>query len=228
MIINKGTMYLSGGGDSDQTTILDTLFINSLPKKEILYIPIAMERDVIGYEACYDWLTNVVSRLSSDFFDISMILNLEEIKNIKKFPAIYIGGGNTYKLLKAINQSGFSEILRDYIQSGGIVYGGSAGAIILGKDISAVIDENTKYNYNSSIGLSLIGKYSIICHYEEGKNERIVNYLGRNNNPVIAIPEGVGLVVKDNSMTVVGVGPITIFEDKHSSKKVMPGTKLVI
>ena len=228
MIINKGTIYLSGGGDANQTTILDTLFINSLPKKEILYIPIAMERDMIGYEACYDWLTNAVSKLSGDFIDVSMTLNLEESKNIKKSPSIYIGGGNTYKLLKAVEQSGFSEILKDYIHNGGIVYGGSAGAIILGKDISTVIDENTKYNYNSSVGLSLIGNYSIICHYEEGKNERIINYLGRNDNPVIAIPEGVGLIVKDNSMTVVGVGPITIFEKNHSSRKVMPGTKLEI
>lgn len=228
MITNKGTIYLSGGGDVDKTTIIDSHFIKSLPRKEILYIPIAMERDLIGYEACYDWLTNAVSKLSEDFIDVSMVLDLDKNKDIKHFSAIYIGGGNTYKLLKVINRSGFSIVLKDYIQNGGIIYGGSAGAIILGKDISTVKEENIKYNYGSSLGLSLIGDYSIICHYQEDKDVQIKEYLKENNNPVIAIPEGVGLVVKGNLMTVLGVGSIAIFEKDEAPKKVLPGVTLPI
>ncbi|MEI6237957.1 MAG: Type 1 glutamine amidotransferase-like domain-containing protein [bacterium] len=228
MDTNEGTIYLSGGGDADKTTIIDTHFIKSLPKKDILYIPVAMERDLIGYEACYDWFTNTISKISEEFVDISMILNLKEIKDLKQFSAIYIGGGNTYKLLKEINQSGFGIQLKEYIKAGGIVYGGSAGAIILGKDISTVIDENKKYNYNFSSGLSLIGNYSVVCHYKEGEDEKIREYLKNNNNPIIAIPEGAGLMVKMNSMLAIGSYPVIVYENDGSVRKILPGDILEI
>lgn len=228
MIKNKGIIYLSGGGDAKATIDIDYCFVKNISNNEILYIPIAMERDLIGYEACYDWLVNTISRHSEDFIDISMILNLKECKNIDFFSAVYIGGGNTYKLLKEINDSGFSVILKRYVQNGGIVYGGSAGAIILGKNISTVSEENIKYNYNFNDGLSLIGDYSIICHYQENKNKQIIEYLKKYNNPVLAIPEGAGLMIKDDSMTVIGKNPITVFKKNGILENIAPNATLSI
>lgn len=44
-----------------------------------------------------------------------------------------------------MRSSGFDEVLEEYIKGDGVVYGGSAGAIILGSNIMtcAHLDENT-------------------------------------------------------------------------------------
>jgi len=49
---------------------------------------------------------------------------------LQKYDTVYIGGGDTFKLLKLIRESGFDEKLLRYYKSGGAIYGGSAGAII--------------------------------------------------------------------------------------------------
>jgi len=48
---------------------------------------------------------------------------------------MYIGGGDTVKLLKEVHKVSFDEYLRKIAQKGIPLYGGSAGAIILGEDI---------------------------------------------------------------------------------------------
>ena len=47
------------------------------------------------------------------------------------YSAIFIGGGNTFKLLKGIKDRGAFSKLKDFINNNGIIFGGSAGAIIL-------------------------------------------------------------------------------------------------
>lgn len=206
-----GKIFISGGGGIEDSFSLDEKFINSLKEKKVLYIPIAMERDEIGFESCYDWIISALSRHIKDFVDIVMILDLAD-KNlqISNFDGIYIGGGNTYKLLQYIYDAGFDKILMSFIKNNGIVYGGSAGAIILGKNISTVIEENDK-NYKYSQGLSLIGDYSIKCHYKDIDDKKIFEFIKHYKCPIIALPEKTGLVISDKYAEVVGSESALIF-----------------
>ncbi|WP_236809547.1 Type 1 glutamine amidotransferase-like domain-containing protein [Bacillus glycinifermentans] len=73
-----------------------------------------------------------------------------------RFSAVYIGGGNTFRLLKHVTDTRFNDILQSYAKRGGIVYGGSAGAIILGKHImtcSHMDDNNVGLNEFDGWGL---------------------------------------------------------------------------
>lgn len=220
---NKGVIYVSGGGNWDKTTIMDTHFLNSLCQKKILLIPVAKITTLAGYKDCYDWLSDKLGKISKKLLNISMELDLNKCKKINQFSAVYITGGNTYKLLSLINESGFSVVLKDYIQNGGMVYGASAGAVIMGKDISTYFEENKKYNYPISTGLSLIGDYSVLCHYEKKDNYKIEEYIKRKNNPVIGVPAGVALLVKGNIISIIGDKPVSIFETNGISRKLMPG-----
>jgi hypothetical protein len=53
--MKKGYIFLSGGGDLKDSFKLDEKFFSLLkPNAKILYIPVALERDQAGYEACRD------------------------------------------------------------------------------------------------------------------------------------------------------------------------------
>ena len=61
-------------------------------------------------------------------FDIDMCTDLSKIKSLDEYTGVFIGGGNTFKLLKEIRESKFDILLEKYLKNGGFVYGGSAGA----------------------------------------------------------------------------------------------------
>jgi len=209
-------IFLSGGGDAQQSKLLDSLFVEKVGSKKILYLPVAMKRDKIGYEACFDWIISTLTPHSKKFLDIDMVTDLTTLNKdyLEKFGAIYIGGGNTYKLLDEIKRSGFDKLIIDFLSRGGIVYGGSAGAIVLGKDISIVSEE--KDRNISSEGLNLINGYSIRCHYSDKDNGVIRSFVQETKLPVIAIPEGSGLIL--GSLTyqnrIIGTG-IKIFRQNE-------------
>ena len=75
-----------------------------------------------------------------------MVRSFEELasKNLQHYAALFIGGGNTYKLLLGLKQSGSFNKIRDYINNNGIVIGRSAGAVIFGYDINIIasMDQN--------------------------------------------------------------------------------------
>ncbi|HPT08304.1 MAG TPA: Type 1 glutamine amidotransferase-like domain-containing protein [bacterium] len=212
--MKDANLYLSGGGDSEDSFLLDKSFLEKIKKEEnILYIPIAMETDTAGFESCHNWVTNTLSRASNTPIKIEMWTNLynKSWNDIKDFGAIYIGGGNTFKLLNYLSDTGFISILEKYIVNGGIVYGGSAGAIIMGKSIKTAEDENDK-EYKKSDGLNLLSGISIFCHYNSAFDLKIQKYIKENCGEVIALPEKTGLVVSDLEIVIIGYEPAYYFD----------------
>ena len=96
------TLILSGGTGKDKESKLNNLFLKKA-KGKILYIPMA--RETKEYESCLKWMTSHVSK------NITMITDLKEKISLSKFKGIYIGGGNTFKLLKEIKEYKFDKKL---------------------------------------------------------------------------------------------------------------------
>jgi dipeptidase E len=223
-------IFISGGGNEKDAYLLDREFIRCVGggrRKSILYMPMAMDADSIKYEVCYDWIVNSLTILSDEFIDIIMWTNLKDKteEDINKFDAVYIGGGNTFKLLDHLYESNFFNILREFINNGGIIYGGSAGAIIMGENINTVSEENDK-NYKYNEGLSMIGNYSIICHYKENLDKKIEEYIATYNSPVIALSERSGLKINGNNVKVIGYDPIIVFNLKKEKSVIENGVEL--
>lgn len=183
------------------TYLLDEDFIQNVIAigKSILYIPIAIDKNVHSYKSCHDWVKNSLSSAGGGAINITMWTNLSDKsrEDMNKFNAVYIGGGNTFKLLQHIYESNFFQTLKEYIINGGIVYGGSAGAIAVGQNINTVSEENDD-NYKYDKGLSVISDYSLICHYQESLDLQIGGYIKKYNNPVIALTERSGLKIVGN------------------------------
>ncbi|MFA5248199.1 MAG: Type 1 glutamine amidotransferase-like domain-containing protein [Patescibacteria group bacterium] len=223
----ENKLFLSGGGGADDSKILDKAFVSLLGNGKMLYIPIAMPGGTISYESCYDWITSTMSGVSDDFVEIDMCTDLKKLNfdMVKKYRAIYVGGGNTYKLLQDIEESGVKDSLLSAINSGVIYYGGSAGAIIAGKSIATVAEENDN-EYKFEEGLSMLGEYSVLCHYDGTQDEKIKKYIELNGHPVVAMPERSGLIVSGQKAVVAGLEGCFIF-NKEEKKGIDVGTEII-
>jgi len=140
-------------------------------------------------------------------------LSQKRLADVTHFSAIYIGGGNTFKLLHDFKQTGFDHLLLQFLDQGGIVYGGSAGAIVLGKSImtASFLDPN-EVALQDTTGLDLLQGYSVWCHYQREDDLKIRAYIEQYQHPVIALSEQTGLCVDADGMHVVGFAPIIVFQ----------------
>lgn len=205
-MINK--LFLSGGGDIDVSHAFDKLFFDSLPQNaNILYIPVAMATTMIKRESSFDWFSKLISSHAGNNRDIdfSMWNSGESLPNLHNYNAVYVGGGNTYRLLSVLEKTGMLDALKKYIENGGIYYGGSAGAVIAGKSLRTVEEENLE-NYPKHAGMDFINNLSIFPHFsgsEEQKNI-IQNICNSHALKIAALPENAGLIVDNHSISVYG------------------------
>lgn len=174
-------LFLNGGGCGKQT-ILTYKEINKIidHNKPVLYVPLAMDETDHPYDSCYEWIKEEISRI--DIPDIEMVRSFEEFanKDFNKYSLIYIGGGNTYKLLNGIKTTDAYSKLKEYIKNDGIVYGSSAGAVIFGKDINIIeVMDNNNVGIKDTRGFDYLNGISLFVHYtnyrskyteEENKN----------------------------------------------------------
>lgn len=55
-------------------------------------------------------------------------------QDLKKYDILFFSGGNTFYLLEKIQHSGCASVIKDFVESGKIFIGSSAGSIIAGPD----------------------------------------------------------------------------------------------
>ena len=206
-------LILNGGGVGKQVEaarqLLNSLIDNT---KKILYIPLAWPDPT--FNGCLEFMTGELSDVAKAGID--MIKTPEELmnKDFKEFACLYIGGGNTYKLLYYLKLSGAYEKIKKYLlEDDGIVYGGSAGAIIFGKDLdSCNMDDENEVGLEDNSGFDMLNGYSLLCHYTSRDAERTElskKYLLKlsKTKPVYAIPEEDTIYVKDGDIRFLGDRP---------------------
>ncbi len=203
--MHTGYIFLSGGGDIEKSFEFDENYFSILPERaKILYIPIALDRRMVGFEVCYDWFSGLVSKhAEGKDIDFTMLLQQDRIQDLNIFDSMYVGGGNAYKLLDYFMSNNLTRKIEEYIEKGGIYYGGSAGAMILGKDLRIVEEENDK-NYSRFEGLNLLGDKSVMPHYESSLDKKIFEFAKKFNSKVIAITEKSGVIVHEDVLETRG------------------------
>ena len=65
-----------------------------------------MEEERHPYPDCFKWIKDIFKQFNYD--SIEMLTDLNLVGNtLKKFGAVYIGGGNSFKLMHELRSSGF-------------------------------------------------------------------------------------------------------------------------
>jgi dipeptidase E len=216
-------IYLSGGGNEKQSFPLDKFFFDTLPKNgRFLYIPIALRGHKL-YSTAHLWMKNITELHERTDVQFETVDNPSKynLEVIKEFDGIYIGGGNTWSLIQEIRESGFSDVLTQYIEAGGQVYGGSAGAIILGKRIDTHDDEN-KIGLQDVSGFNLLNNFSVACHFKDEQNDQFKAWASDHNLPIVCLPEETGLVIESGVALCVGIKPCVIYFSNGTKKEVSP------
>jgi dipeptidase E len=115
-------------------------------------------------------------------------------------------------LLHTLRETGFAERLKEYINQKGVVYGGSAGAIIFGGNIltASHMDQNDT-NLKTFEGFNYLDNYSVWCHYESSNDNLIREYVNMYGYSVIALTEETGIMLSDGKLKVLGMSPAYIF-----------------
>lgn len=132
-----------------------------------------------------------------------------EIK-LKEFDAVWVKGGNTFVLRRAMKLSGFDKIIKKMLKKDSIVYGGfSAGWCILSSSLHGLetVDDPNKIpkGYPKKIewkGLNLIN-YSACPHYksdhpESADVDKEVKFYKQNKIPYKVLRDGEVIVVNGN------------------------------
>jgi len=129
----------------------------------------------------------------------------QSLKNIKTadYDAMYVCGGNTFYLMNEIKKTGFDKKIIDFINSGKVYVGVSAGSIIMCPDvsISESFDQND-VNIQDTVGLNMISKV-ITPHYQRKEKEIIDNWEKSHNYEVIRLNDGQGVEVLGEDMKIV-------------------------
>ena len=182
-------IFLCGGGCGQQTVDANKKLNKVIDhNKPILYIPLAMPSE--RYPSCYEWIKDELKGV--DVPNIDMVVSGADLfnKNLENYSALFIGGGNTFKLLKDLKDSGSFEKIKIFIENNGIVFGGSAGAIILGQciDTCKYADKN-EVDLKDLMGFDVVSHFSFLCHFtnqDEEKTKLNKNYLlelSNNSSP---------------------------------------------
>lgn len=202
-------VFLAGGGSEVDSRLLDEQFVAILdPLKPVVYIPNAMASK--RHPSCLQWVRSVLFPLGVQ--NIEMWNDLKPRANVSAIAGIYIGGGDTVKLLREIRRSGFDGYLKKMVATGIPVYGGSAGAIIFGEDIRTA-PEARDIRINEARGLRIVSGYSIVCHYERSQGAEMRKISRERGCKIIAIPEKAGGYLHGKILENRGSKPITIFRN---------------
>lgn len=198
-------IILGGGGDEKVAFDSHKYFYESLgSQKKVLYIPVAMDPNEHSWSSCFNWFNLAFSEIGN--ISINMLTEFRGLSFdfLSQYEGVYVGGGNTFKLLNIFKSCDFDQLLIQYINNGGIYYGGSAGAIIMGKTIDTATDYDTnEVGLKDLNGLNLVDDYSIWPHYISD-NKQIVTNWRKSNGKVICIGEDSALIINNQNHEFLG------------------------
>jgi dipeptidase E len=155
---------------------------------------------------------------------------------LERVEAVFVGGGNTYALLKRLAESGLLAAIRARARAGLAYIGSSAGSNVAGPNILTTNDWNV-VGLTAFDALGLV-PFNVNAHYRETdpvmapgsetRDERIAEYLLVRDNPVVGIEEGTMVRVEGGLATVVGTGRVKVFVRGREPRWVGPGEALAL
>lgn len=194
---------LIGGGETRKDKGYETGEIDSeivklvkKDKKNFLFIGLANNFS----DSYYDAMKNIYKKLGCDcsYLKKKNILNNFEIaeKKIRDADIIYIGGGDSIKLLNEVRQYGLDKLLLN-LKSDVVVAGMSAGAIMLANkgysDSLILRGEDESFSFVSGLGFVDV---NICPHYNKSeRRESLKQDLTRVKEKVLGLENGVALIV---------------------------------
>jgi len=172
------------------------------------------------------YMTKIRERLAR------MSLDVISIDDIDRAEAIFVGGGNTFRLLKTLYDRDLVGTIRDRVRAGLPYLGASAGTVIAARTMQTTNDMPI-VEPPSFAALGLVD-FQINPHYldpdpqsthrGETREERIREHLEENAGLVVGLREGSMLRVEDGVTTLLGEKTARLFRRGEEPVEIEPGT----
>jgi len=224
LLISNSTLHGSGYLEHAAAEIRDFLG----DARSVLFVPFALADDD-GYAAKARQQFQVMG-----YELVSLHEAGDKQTAVKEAEALFIGGGNTFRLLKALYDFEVLQLIKHQVEQGMPYIGSSAGSNIAAPTIKTTNDmpivEPPSFNALGLVGFQINPHYldplPDSTHMGETREERIIQFLEENETPVAGIREGAIIRVEEGSTVLKGSSGARIFRRGQPPLEILPGAKL--
>ena len=198
------------------------------PRRRVLFVPFALH-DHAGYTA------KVRERLAPLGLTVEQLLGGPEARaQVEAAEAVFVGGGNSFRLLADLYRLGLIEPLRARVVAGTPYIGSSAGTNLAGKTIGTTNDMPIVHP-PSFVGLGLL-PFNFNPHYidpdpasthkGETRDARILEFHELNPQPVLALREPTMLRREGDHLGLRGAAGARLFRRGETALELAANSQL--
>lgn len=158
----------------------------------------------------------------------------DPVKAVEAAEAIYIGGGNTFRLLNSLYTAGVMDVIRRRVEGGVPYIGSSAGSNVACVTMKTTNDMPIVYPPGFE-ALNLV-PFNINPHYldpdpgsthmGETRETRIREFHEMNDTVVVGLREGSGLWIEGPRVTLRGFRGARVFRKGEEPEEFEPGASM--
>jgi dipeptidase E len=224
LLISNSTLHGSGYLDHAEAELRDLLGST----KRVLFVPFALH-DRAAYAA----------QAQARFEAMGCALNsLHEATDpkaaVEEAETIFVGGGNTFRLLKTLYEFELVEPIRKRVVAGMLYIGSSAGAVVAAPTIKTTNDmpivQPPSFNSLGLVNFQINAHYldpdPNSTHMGETREVRLNQFLEDNETPVVGLREGCMIRVEQGVHKLKGRTNARIFRRGCEPVELEPGATL--
>jgi dipeptidase E len=196
--------------------------------RRLVFVPFALrDREAYGARAG--------GRLAAIGVEVATLTADEAGRRLaREAEAVFTGGGNTFRLLKTLQESGLLPILRERALAGMPYIGSSAGTNIAAPTIRTTNDmpivEPASFEALGLVPFQINPHYLDpdpgSTHMGETREQRLKEFHEENETPVVGIREGAWIRVEDDHATLGGARGARIFRRSQEPEERRTGESL--
>ena len=224
LLISNSTQFGRGYLEHAEAEIRDLLG----GSKRVLFVPFAL----LDGDAYTETARNKYVAMGYELEGIHKASDPRQA--VESAEALFIGGGNTFRLLKALYDTDLLDPIRAQARGGMPYIGSSAGSIISCPTIRTTNDMPIVEPPSlSALGLL---PFQLNCHYldadpnptfmGETRELRLAQYHEENETPVLGLREGGMLRVNGEAVVLQGMPSAKVFRRGERAFELQPGARV--
>lgn len=194
--------------------------------KRVLFIPFALhDRDA--------YAARVRKRFADLGYQVDSLHEADDPRGaVAGAEAVFVGGGNTFRLLKTLYDLQLLDAIRENVARGTRYIGSSAGSNIAGPTIRTTNDmpivQPPSFDALGLVAMQInphfVGADPNSKHMGETREERIAEFHEENDTPVLGLREGAMVRVEAGAATLLGRAGARLFRKGFEAVELPTGS----